>query len=462
MNIKKILTISKFDSKQGFNEMNMIANENINAGTNRYLLHDLGIDKIKKGDIAIFCGAGISLNSGLPSAGDLKSYILEKLSNDAKDRECILNSKLPFESLMGIIFSYYWPLLPYEQNESYFDHRDSGYLSLKEKEAFLKSALASKCTAMGWPPEDFFQMFAYKDIKPNSNHLLLAKLAQHGFLHTILTTNFDLLIEIALKGQNPPTDFKVMSNSQRITIENAIFPQKPSSTNIFKIHGSVENLESIRATLSDVSDKELSSNWKKTIEYIFKSGSHNTVIILGYSCSDAFDITPAIKELEGDVKQVILVMHSKNIEASSPVPLSITDTIFKHFPGWLVQCDTDDFVKALWLSKQEIIGEYRPVNNRRKIWVKALQSWGDSFSLDSNAFMRNFAMGQLMDSISNYRRAIIYWEKCSGITMENNENNALPIIYRNISSSYAKLSDLERSNQYARMASEIYAKINSL
>lgn len=44
--------------------------------------------------------------------------------------------------------------------------------------------------------EKIFQIFRYGE--PNTNHVLIAKLAKLGIVKTILTTNFDLLFEKAL------------------------------------------------------------------------------------------------------------------------------------------------------------------------------------------------------------------------------------------------------------------------
>jgi len=58
---------------------------------------------IKEKELALFCGAGISKNSGFPLANELKQYILEKLPIDEIEIDEIMNSDLPFEAFMEII-----------------------------------------------------------------------------------------------------------------------------------------------------------------------------------------------------------------------------------------------------------------------------------------------------------------------------------------------------------------------
>ncbi len=52
--------------------------------------------KIKLQEFAIFCGAGISLNSGLPIVTQFLNYVLESIDVEKVHIEKILNSNLPF------------------------------------------------------------------------------------------------------------------------------------------------------------------------------------------------------------------------------------------------------------------------------------------------------------------------------------------------------------------------------
>ena len=112
------------------------------------------IVSLKSNAMAIFCGAGISCNSGLPLAKDVIQYVIKKLDISVQETAAILNSKLPFESFI---------------------------------ETLVENSAVSK----------FFDIFNIG--KPNNNHLLLAKLVKAKKLQTICTTNFDIFIETAFK-----------------------------------------------------------------------------------------------------------------------------------------------------------------------------------------------------------------------------------------------------------------------
>ncbi len=121
------------------------------------------IEKIER---IIFCGAGISLHSGLPLTNDCVRYVSAKVNITKKDTEAIINSNFPFE-------------------------------------AFIETL--SKAGSI----DRIFEMF---DIgEPNTNHILLAKLAKAKYLRTICTTNFDKLLEKALESEGlvRGSDFQV-------------------------------------------------------------------------------------------------------------------------------------------------------------------------------------------------------------------------------------------------------------
>ena len=207
---------------------------------------NLNILGFKEKELAVFCGAGISFNSGMPLVNDLKQYILEKLNANDEDIKEIIDSNLPFEGFMEI---------------------------------FSENFGISKILDI------------FKDGEPNTNHLLIAKLAKRGYLKTIFTTNFDLLIEKALEkeGLERGKDFNTYCNEEQFSEANYDNLDKIC---IFKIHGSVDHENSIRTTLKMVARKTLSNKRMNAIRYLFSTGNHEKVLIFGYSCSDEFDITP--------------------------------------------------------------------------------------------------------------------------------------------------------------------------
>jgi hypothetical protein len=62
------------------------------------------IKGINSGETVVFCGGGISRDSGLPIVNQIVPYILEKLEVSAEDTKLILdkdnNPRIPFESFI--------------------------------------------------------------------------------------------------------------------------------------------------------------------------------------------------------------------------------------------------------------------------------------------------------------------------------------------------------------------------
>ena len=70
-----------------------------------------------------------------------------------------------------------------------------------------------------------------------------------------------------------------------------------NSINIYKIHGSISDLDSIRTTISYVSSKVMVEARTHILRQFFEEND-NDILILGYSGSDHFDINQVIKEIK--------------------------------------------------------------------------------------------------------------------------------------------------------------------
>ena len=198
----------------------------------------------------VFCGAGISRHSGLPLANELVRYVLEMLNVLKEQTETIINSNLPFEAFIE---------------------------TLREASDIDRIL-------------DIFHLGI-----PNTNHILLAKLAKAKYLKTICTTNFDQLIERALQSEGlvKGEDFQVFYKED----DFSHIDWDDDKIHLIKIHGSVEDKDNMAVTLQQVAKQELSAQRMRVIEHIFSKGADQNVLVLGYSCSDVFDISPQIKAI---------------------------------------------------------------------------------------------------------------------------------------------------------------------
>ncbi len=153
--------------------------------------------------------------------------------------------------------------------------------------------------------------------KPNIIHYFLAMMLKGK--HHVITTNFDYLIELAL--------MKIEDNLENIVLvitkkdySKYNTPGKNDKLMIYKLHGSKKNIitkentkKSLITTISSLGrDREQGETF--AIEPYKKPAIINlmrdrTLIVLGYSGSDDFDISPTLLELP-ELNRIIWISHS--------------------------------------------------------------------------------------------------------------------------------------------------------
>ncbi|MFX1338750.1 MAG: tetratricopeptide repeat protein [Promethearchaeota archaeon] len=244
---------------------------------------------------------------------------------------------------------------------------------------------------------------------PNIIHLFLAHLIKKG--HYVITTNFDYLIEHALINVLPKNqhfsiypiitkeDFLSFREPRRL-IETEKYP-------IFKIHGSKRNIitgesthESLITTISALG-REREEGETFAIEPYKKPAIYNlmkdrTLVIMGYSGSDDFDIGPMLKELPF-LSRLIWIEHSfddqikimkvnKTNNLTSKAHLSHSERLLAEisvsgdFDVFLIKSNTANIIKnELWkiLLSNISINHLKLTESVNKIpvfheWVKLL------------------------------------------------------------------------------------------
>src|SRR5262249_28049084 len=127
--------------------------------------------------------------------------------------------------------------------------------------------------------------------RPNRNHHLIGELAKLRWVRVVGTTNFDELVELAFmdQGLELGRDFQVLAREEQFDILAAGVSEK-SPIQLIKLHGTCSDETSIRTTLRAVASRDLSDARAHPLRELFSTGRHDTVLVLGYSCSDHFDI----------------------------------------------------------------------------------------------------------------------------------------------------------------------------
>ncbi len=211
------------------------------------------VNGLKRKEIVFFTGAGISYDepAGLPLANDFKRGIIKTLCENqialkGKDKNILRNIReLRPETLFQIL-----------------------YESLGDKGLGIINIL--------------------KKGQPNVIHLFIAELAKRGYTPAVLTTNFDSLIEKAIKEY----EFVQISSEE----EYQKWEVKGNKFTIFKLHGTLEDekgedkIKTIQATLHQVG-RPLGKGKTKILKHFLKNYH---IVFLGYSGLDDFDIFPIL------------------------------------------------------------------------------------------------------------------------------------------------------------------------
>jgi len=163
---------------------------------------------------------------------------------------------------------------------------------------------------------------------PNKQHFFLAEMIKNG--HFVLTTNFDFLIEYALQetGVSKEQIVPVITRDDFEKFQDPYELFEQGKKAIYKVHGSTKNIitkedtkKSLVATIQAFgANKEgenvfqLESFKQPAFIYLTKNRS---LVVMGYSGSDDFDIVPTLKIL--NIPSIIWINHSKDIEIGNEV-----------------------------------------------------------------------------------------------------------------------------------------------
>jgi len=289
---------------------------------------------IKQKKLMVFCGAGISINSGIPTVYPLLTKLLSELGCENEHIKLLFNSSFPFEAIME---------------------------NIKERVDISK----------------LIKLFDLNN--PNSNHNLIAWLAKNEYLNTILTTNFDQNIEIALSnsGLNENEDYFVISDLDKFNIENY-----SDKIIVVKLHGNIKEPESVLTTISKIANRRNTNLMHGVLENIFLSNRFENILFIGYSFSDHFDIKPAIVSMPTCNKNVFFIQH-QNTETTQRVVDSADNPLFDKFlSAQCLQCNFEAVVSLVYDEFQINKFSYKKSDE----WIAIIESWTKS-EFDKDSFV---------------------------------------------------------------------------
>lgn len=324
---------------------------------------------------ALFCGAGISYNSGLPLVNNLIKKILESMGVETSEIEMVLNSDLPFEAFIETI------------------HREVSI-------------------------DEILDIF---DIgEPNTNHELIAELIGKGLIKTVVTTNFDRLIEKALinKSLFPGTHFTVYATEEQYSN----IDWNDSEVKIIKLHGCVSDKKEMAITLQAVANKAICRNKNSIIDNFFSKDINENIIVMGYSCSDLFDISPQVERSVENTSEIYFIEHSSKADDYTFEDICHKEykNPFKKYSGKRIFIDTDYLVKKLM---EPIL--VNPYHNTKQsaFWTDYVDNWLVKAIETNTTGVIYHLPGRLFHNIGEFNTAIGYYEK--GIAAAQKDGNQI-------------------------------------
>jgi tetratricopeptide (TPR) repeat protein len=255
---------------------------------------------IRESKINFFYGAGIShaSPSSLPLANELKLNIVERLVGP--DRVLTITDRLdkvPLELVIEVI----------DRNSAKF------------------------MPALGK---------LFHSGQPNWNHLFLASLITKGLLKSIMTTNFDTQLEKAL-ARLSSLNYTTYSNENAFSY---ITQEDLSRPSIVKVHGTADDIASMRSTVQQIARPRNSEARKRAISCFFQE-TGKSILILGYGARDDFDINPCLRSLKPlhNGAKIYFVKHQHD-ETFEMRPLADP---FTNFDGAAIFCNTGRLLSGL-------------------------------------------------------------------------------------------------------------------
>lgn len=323
-----------------------------------------------------------------------------------------------------------------------------------------------------------------KCTKPNLQHMFLAQMIKKG--NFVITTNFDALIEYALLKIKTPKeaiipvstkeDFEKYNNPYKL-IEESKYP-------VYKMHGSVKNIISSSTSSQDVKTSLISTldalgSHKKgtnllSVEYykkplLEKISENRSLVVIGYSGGDDFDIIPTLKTLE-KLENIYWINHKKNeykseeiyeIEQADNKLVNGIENIDKilasikkvHFSTKIYKINIDSSILIKNLVDFEYELETEPFPITPKQWLKEKIK-------NPNLILKWGFTNKIYYRFNEFNESLRCSEEMLRLSRENNDHFYIAEAYNNIGKAHMSLYNYDKAKDYYKKALKSYITLH--
>jgi hypothetical protein len=285
---------------------------------------------------------------------------------------------------------------------------------------------------------------------PQRNHRMLARLAKRGLISHIITTNFDMCIEQTLDELG--VDYcKVMDQDDLQQVRH-----DSSLVSLTKLHGCISSKAKLGTTIRAVANHR-GVEWRESaIESILKGNRVNSLLVLGYSFSDRFDINPIFTRRRFPVKVIVIQHADSGIPCISPLTALGAGHPLSLYNGVTITLNTDIIVEELWkLLFEEVSPTLVTIDPQLH---SKLGIWFAKIEKEHGNAIRPLLAALLFKTANKYSLSNEYADEALALMDQIRQPFEANTALQTIGDNYRDLQDIVNSQKYLRRAFRIASK----
>jgi len=308
--------------------------------------------------------------------------------------------------------------------------------------------------------------------QPNLQHFFLAEMIKNG--HFVMTTNFDFLIEFALQelGASNEQIVPIITRDDFETFQDPYKLFNQGKKAIYKVHGSTRNVitkedtrESLVATIQALGSNKEGENvfqlepFKRPV--FINLTKNRSLVVMGYSGSDDFDIVPTLKIL--NIPAIIWINHSKDIEKRNEEihEIDVNTIALDDLDKKLMQMRNADHVYRVDVNTTDMVKQllqFKPKLSSKDFWP-SLHDWLMTNLAIPNNFIKYYISFKIYRSLDIYDGAMACSEKILQLAKELQDKSWESIALNNIGMIYNDQGNypeaLERYEEALKIAEQL-------